>query len=97
MLPWLVTIFSALTMFLKDALMPPPPPALQTPQMMMSRQMMNRPYNGMYVDTPRNTQYRDDRLMVPQGLPLRQTIQAAQTGLSQYHQSQMAMMPPPPR
>jgi hypothetical protein len=51
----------------------------------------------MYVDTPRNTQYRDDRLMVPQGLPLRQTIQAAQTGLSQYHQSQMAMMPPPPR
>ena len=58
---------------------------------------MNRPYNGMYVDTPRNTQYRDDRLMVPQGLPLRQTIQAAQTGLSQYHQSQMAMMPPPPR
>ena len=95
MLPWLATIFSALTMFVRDVLMPPRP-MVQTPQT-MSRQMMNRPYNGMYVDTPRNTQYRDDRLMVPQGLPLRQTIQAAQTGLSQYHQSQMAMMPPPPR
>jgi len=95
MLPWLVTIFSALTMFVKDALMPPPP-RVETPQM-MSRQMMNRPYNGMFLDTPRNTQYRDDRKMVPAGLPLRQTIQAAQTGLSQYHQSQMAMMPPAPR
>ena len=95
MLPWLVTVFSALTMFVRDALMPPPP-MLETPQT-MSRQMMNRPYNGMYVDTPRNTQFRDDRLMVPQGLPLRQTIQAAERGLGQYHQSQMAMMPPPPR
>ena len=97
MLPWLVTIFSALTMFLKDALMPPPPPALQTPQMMMSRQMMNRPYNGMYVDTPMNTQYRDDRQMVPQNLPLRQQIQAVETGLSQYHRSEMAKRPPTPR
>ena len=95
MLPWLVTIFSALTMFVKDALMPPPP-MVETPQM-MSRQMMNRPYNGMFLDTPMNTQYRDDRKMVPAGLPLRQTIQAAQTGLSQYHQSQMATMPPAPR
>ena len=95
MLPWLVTVFSALTMFVRDALMPPPP-MLETPQT-MSRQMMNRPYNGMFLDTPRNTQYRDDRKMVPAGLPLRQTIQAAQTGLSQYHQSQMAMMPPAPR
>ena len=80
MLPWLVTIFSALTMFLKDALMPPPPPALQTPQMMMSRQMMNRPYNGMFVDTPMNTQYRNDRQMVPQNLPLRQQIQGGVRG-----------------
>ena len=54
---------------------------VETPQT-MSRQMMNRPYNGMYVDTPRNTQFRDDRLMVPQGLPLRQSIQAAERGLS---------------
>jgi hypothetical protein len=95
MLPWLVTILSAFTVFVKDALMPPPLPMVETPQ--MSQQMLNRPYTGMYVDTPRNTQYRDDRLMAPAGLPLRETIQAAQTGLSQYHRSQMAMMPPAPR
>lgn len=96
MLPWLATIFSALTVFVRDALMPPPPPMLAPPQT-MSRQMRNRPYNGMFVDTPRNTQYRDERLMVPDGQPLRQQIQAAERGLSQYHQSQMGMMPPPPR
>ena len=96
MLPWLATIFSALTVFVRDALMPPPRLTVETPQT-MSRQMMNRPYNGMYVDTPMNTQFRDDRRMVPEGLPLRQSIQAAQTGLSQYHQAQMGMMPPPSR
>ena len=95
MLPWLATIFSALTMFVRDVLMPPRP-MVQTPQT-MSRQMMNRPYNGMFVDTPRNTQFRDDRLMVPDGLPLRQSIQAAERGLSQYQQAQMGMMLPQPR
>jgi hypothetical protein len=54
-------------------------------------------YPGMYVDTPMNTQYRDDRPMTPTGLPLHETIQAVQSGLSQYHRSQMAMMPPAPR
>lgn len=95
MLPWLVSIFSAIAMFVKDALMQPPIPRVETPQ--MTRQMLNRPYPGMYVDTPLNTQYRDDRAGTPTSLPLRQTMLSVQSGLSNWHQAQMSMQPPAPR
>ena len=94
MLPWLVSMLSAIAVFVKDVMMTPPS-LPETPQ--TTRQMLNRPYPGMYVDTPLNTQFRDDRAQTPTGLSLQQTMRSVQSGLSQYHQTQMAMQPPAPR